>query len=172
MFSKSYNMWWALNLNPGFLAPNLDSTHHLFSWDIMRDSQDCSTEPFCSLLCSSLRYPMVTSQFTEPSFTSVATLYSWAILLFREYIKPHLRAPLNSLLALGRGGVKLTSWHLPKLFFLAVQQNSSFLTSLVFSSLSAAEAWLGEDWGHLSSSILWLFSSTSNPTFSASLSME
>lgn len=145
MFSKSYNIQWALNLNPGLLAPNLDSIHHLFSWDVMRDSQACATKPFCSLLCSLLRYSMVTSQFPEPSFTNTATLHSWAILLFREYIKPHLRGPLNSLLALGRGGVKPTSWHLPKLFSLTVQQNSSFLTWLVFSSVSAAEAWLGED---------------------------
>ena len=77
-------------------------------WDILSQA--------ITLLYSLSHYPMVTVQATGPFFTSPAIVGRKAILLFREFTKPHTRVPLNYLLALGGGGVQPTSWHLPKLF--------------------------------------------------------
>lgn len=141
MFSKSPTTWGGLDLNPGLPAPSL-STLHLFPWDVLGSlSQAWCQLPF--LLLVIVHHNTLRSHHSSPA------QLSYTAELLRKPTTPHTSEPLNSLLSLGRGGVKPTWWHLLKVFFDQRQQTLSFLPAFVFSSsslpvqlLSAAEAWL------------------------------
>ena len=64
-----------------------------------------------------LSAPVTDHRDTLRSHRSSPAQLSCRAELLRKPTTPHTREPLNSLLSLGRGGVKPTRWHLPKVFF-------------------------------------------------------
>lgn len=106
---KSPTTWGGIDLNPGLPAPSL-STLHLFPWNVLGSlSQAWCHLPFLLLV--------ILLHNTLRSHHSSLVQLSYTAELLRKLTTPHTREPFNFLLSLGRGGVKPTRWHLPKVFF-------------------------------------------------------
>lgn len=95
MFSGSYHM-------SGFKPKSSSSScfHWMYERLFLKSSSTC---PFCSSV-QLVTLPHVIPQFTRPSFTSPPMLYSWTIILFREFNNLHTRGPLISPIVLAEEG--------------------------------------------------------------------
>lgn len=149
MFSKSHNTCWgSLYLNPGLLITNLDSTHYLFLWDVLRDF---FSQAFYHLLTWLPHYHTDTWQLTGPPSPVLLSCVDKPSSFSGN--SPNLTAPFLLILFYPwqKKGSSPQNDTCPS-YSLAIQQNLSFSLHWFFSSptlmahlLSAAETCLEED---------------------------
>lgn len=146
----THSMQWGLDLNPSLPAPNLDSTHHLYTRNVLRDSlKSWVTWSFLLLIIARRNTPG--SHHSSQNLVSPVQPSCTAELSSFSGSSPS-PTPRSLLILSSSWAEKGSSPHHGTChsYSLAVQQNLSFLTSVVFSSsrfrvqlLSTAEAWLG-----------------------------
>ena len=109
-----YSPWVAKSRLSGFTFTLTSSSKPVHSPPV---STGCIRKPLSSPVLPALSAPVTDHHDMLRSHRSSPAQLSCRAELLRKPTTPHTREPLNSLLSLGRGGVKPTRWHLPKVFF-------------------------------------------------------